>query len=85
MLLIGLKYSRGFGGSAPSQADGLNTPDLNLPDDPKLAHNITHFARALRKAGLPMGPGRVIDAIRAVEAAGFTASAIFTGRCTPVS
>ncbi len=46
--------------------------DLELPDDPKLAQNITHFARALRKAGLPIGPGRVIDAIRAVQAAGFT-------------
>ncbi|MFQ1702310.1 vWA domain-containing protein [Loktanella agnita] len=46
--------------------------DLELPDDPKLAQNITHFARALRKAGLPIGPGRVIDAIRAVRAAGFT-------------
>ncbi len=45
---------------------------LNLPDDPKLAQNITHFARALRKAGLPIGTGRVVDAIRAVEAAGFT-------------
>ncbi len=47
-------------------------PPLELPDDPKLAGNITHFARALRRAGLPIGPGRVIDAIRAVEAAGFT-------------
>ena len=47
-------------------------PDLALPDDPKLAENITHFARALRKAGLPIGPGRTLDAIRAVEAAGFT-------------
>lgn len=45
---------------------------LDLPDDPKLAQNIIHFARALRKAGLPIGPGRVIDAIRAVEAAGFS-------------
>ncbi len=45
---------------------------LDIPDKPKLAQNITHFARALRKAGLPIGPGRVIDAIRAVEAAGFT-------------
>ncbi len=45
---------------------------LELPDDPKLTHNITYFARALRKAGLPIGPGRVIDAVRAVEAAGFT-------------
>ncbi|KAA0920816.1 vWA domain-containing protein [Aquicoccus porphyridii] len=47
-------------------------PPLDLPEQPRLAHNITHFARALRKAGLPIGPGRVIDAIRAVEAAGFT-------------
>lgn len=45
---------------------------IDIPDDPKLVHNITHFARALRKAGLPIGSGRVIDAIRAVEAAGFT-------------
>jgi len=45
---------------------------LELPDHPKLAGNIIHFARALRRAGLPIGPGRVIDAIRAVEAAGFT-------------
>ncbi len=45
---------------------------LDLPDNPRLAGNITHFARALRKAGLPIGPGRIIDAIRAVEAAGFT-------------
>lgn len=45
---------------------------LTLPEDGKLAQNITHFARALRKAGLPVGPGRVLDAIRAVEAAGFS-------------
>ncbi|MEO3417316.1 VWA domain-containing protein [Roseovarius sp. CAU 1744] len=44
----------------------------DLPENPKLTHNITHFARALRRAGLPIGPGRVIDAVRAVEAAGFT-------------
>ena len=47
---------------------------LDLPGvaDGKLAANITHFARALRKAGLPVGTGRVIDAVRAVEAVGFT-------------
>ena len=32
--------------------------------------NILHFARTLRRAGLPVGPGRVIEAIRAVEVAG---------------
>ena len=48
-----------------------------LPDEGKLAANITHFARALRKAGLRIGPGRVIEAIRAVEAAGFTSRTDF--------
>ena len=36
----------------------------------KLADNIMHFARVLRAAGLPIGPDRVIDALRALEAAG---------------
>ncbi|MEZ5913221.1 MAG: VWA domain-containing protein [Paracoccaceae bacterium] len=45
---------------------------LDIPDDGKLVANIAYFARALRKAGLKIGPGRVIEAIRAVEAAGFT-------------
>ncbi|WP_298290462.1 VWA domain-containing protein [uncultured Litoreibacter sp.] len=45
---------------------------LDIPEDGKLASNITWFARALRSAGLPVGSGRIIDAIRAVEAAGFT-------------
>lgn len=36
----------------------------------KLAENILYFARALRDAGLPVGPRSVIDAIAAVEAAG---------------
>ena len=59
---------------------------LDLPDNPRLTHNIAHFARALRKAGLPAGPGRVIDAIRAVEAAGFTSKAdFFYTRSGPVS
>ena len=47
-------------------------PALDLPDDPKLAQNITHFARALRRAGLPIGTGRILDAITAVQAAGFS-------------
>jgi hypothetical protein len=39
--------------------------------DGKLADNIVHFARALRRAGLPVGPAAVIEAIKAVEIAGF--------------
>ncbi|SMX34542.1 vWA domain-containing protein [Actibacterium lipolyticum] len=50
----------------------VELPALDIPEDGKLTHNIVHFARALRKAGLPVGPGRVVDAIRAVEVAGFT-------------
>ncbi|SEW17134.1 hypothetical protein SAMN04488515_1387 [Cognatiyoonia koreensis] len=50
----------------------MQFPALALPDDPKLANNIAHFARALRRAGLPIGPGRLKHAIRAVAAAGFT-------------
>ncbi|MGE4328105.1 MAG: VWA domain-containing protein [Pseudodonghicola sp.] len=45
---------------------------LDLPETPQLIQNITWFARALRKAGLPIGPGRVAEAIRAVVATGFT-------------
>ena len=36
----------------------------------KLATNIVHFARTLRTAGLRVGPGQVLKAIEAVEAAG---------------
>jgi uncharacterized protein len=50
---------------------------LTLPDNGRLSDNIVHFARALRAAGLPVGPGRVVDAIRAVQAAGFTARTDF--------
>jgi len=46
--------------------------DLPIPKDGSFVANITHFARALRKAGLPVGTGRVMDAVRAVEVAGFT-------------
>ena len=36
----------------------------------RLAQNILYFARALRTAGLPVGPGAIIDAVQAIEAAG---------------
>src|SRR5579863_1895696 len=36
-----------------------------------LAENILHFARTLREAGLPVGPGAMLDALAAVEATGF--------------
>ncbi|MFZ2466938.1 MAG: VWA domain-containing protein, partial [Parvibaculum sedimenti] len=37
----------------------------------RIAENIVHFARVLRRAGLKAGPQQVLDAIAAVEAAGF--------------
>src|SRR6266568_4334593 len=36
----------------------------------RLAENIVYFARALRAAGLPVGPGAVMDALTAVRVAG---------------
>src|SRR6185436_14181276 len=36
----------------------------------RLAQNIVYFARALRSAGIPVGPGAVLDALSAVHAAG---------------
>ena len=47
-----------------------------LPDLPEdsgrsaFAANIVHFVRLLRAAGLRLGPGKAIDAVRAVEMAG---------------
>ncbi len=35
-----------------------------------LAENIAFFARALRAAGIPVGPRTVLDAVEAVEAGG---------------
>jgi uncharacterized protein with von Willebrand factor type A (vWA) domain len=54
----------------------------------RFAANIMHFARVLRAAGLPVGPGKVLDAIRAVEAVGigsrtdfyWTLHAVFVNR-----
>lgn len=37
----------------------------------RLAENIVHFARALRGAGLSVGPGAVVDAVSAVDRVGF--------------
>ncbi|MBO0752052.1 MAG: VWA domain-containing protein, partial [Bradyrhizobiaceae bacterium] len=50
-------------GSSPADANGDSSAG-------RLAENILYFARALRAAGLPVGPGAVLDALSAVEAAG---------------
>jgi uncharacterized protein len=48
----------------------MNSPKADAPAGGKLAENILYFARALRQAGLPVGPGAALDALAAVEAAG---------------
>jgi uncharacterized protein with von Willebrand factor type A (vWA) domain len=56
----------------------------SLPDDTAIAasggripDNIMHFARTLRAAGLPVGPGTVLEAIRAVSALGMSSRTDF--------
>lgn len=44
-------------------------PDADAREG-KLAENIVLFGRLLRRAGLPVGPASVVDAVAAVEAAG---------------
>src|SRR5215470_6826135 len=43
----------------------------------RLVANLMHFARTLRAAGMPVGPGKVLDAVAAVEAVGITNRADF--------
>jgi uncharacterized protein with von Willebrand factor type A (vWA) domain len=59
-----------------------------VQQDGRLAQNIVYFARALRAAGIPVGPGSVLDALEAVKAAGvgtredfyWTLHAVFVNR-----
>ena len=49
---------------------GRTADELERLEGSKLAENIMHFARVLRRAGLPVGPGQVLDAVAAVVASG---------------
>ena len=59
----------------------------------RLATNIVHFARTLRTAGLRVGPGQILRAIEAVEAAGlkkrddfyWTLHSVFVKKREPMS
>src|SRR5208282_4840281 len=53
----------GFAGSSSPASGGGKA-------DGRLAENILYFARALRAAGIPVGPGAVLDALAAVKVAG---------------
>ena len=56
-------------GTGPRHAFGTGPgPEPGSPG--RLAANLMHFARTLRAAGLPVGSGTVLDALRAVEAVG---------------
>ncbi|MBM3570301.1 MAG: VWA domain-containing protein [Alphaproteobacteria bacterium] len=48
----------------------MRPPELPAESGHKLADNVMQFVRTLRAAGLPIGPGRALEAIRAVEATG---------------
>ena len=46
----------------------VNAANSNRPLSGHLAANIMHFARVLREAGIPVGPGAVLDALDAAQA-----------------
>jgi uncharacterized protein with von Willebrand factor type A (vWA) domain len=48
------------------------THDNDSPENGFFAENVAHFARALRRAGVPVGPDRVLDALRALQATGIS-------------
>lgn len=50
---------------------GIDDPVIRDLPPGRFAMNVMHFARALRAAGLPVGPGRVLEALRALDAVGF--------------
>src|SRR5262245_65001776 len=52
------------------QFSNESTPPAQPGADGRLSDNIVYFARALRAAGIPVGPGAVMDALEAVKAAG---------------
>lgn len=50
----------------------VDIADLPIPENGKLVDNITYFARALRASGIRVGTAQIMDAIRAIEAVGFS-------------
>lgn len=50
--------------------DGLTGTLLDTLEGSRLLPNIMHFGRVLRAAGLPIGPGKVLDAVNAVQTVG---------------
>jgi uncharacterized protein with von Willebrand factor type A (vWA) domain len=50
--------------------EGLAQPPSVPEEGGRLFQNIMYFARTLRAAGMPIGPGKVLDALQAVRAVG---------------
>ncbi|WP_421709530.1 vWA domain-containing protein [Algihabitans sp.] len=55
---------------AESKAEQFDLGELEKLPGGRLAENILYFARTLRAAGLPVGPGKTLAALEAVEAIG---------------
>ena len=53
--------------------------ESKLPDSGRLAENIVYFARALRKAGIPVGPGSVAGGTGPICVQHYAASTIYSG------
>jgi uncharacterized protein with von Willebrand factor type A (vWA) domain len=49
---------------------GMTVERFVMTETGRLAENIVYFARALRAAGIPVGPGAVLDALEALRVAG---------------
>ena len=62
-------------GKPPEELPAL--PEPSEGGAGRLVDNILFFARVLRAAGLPVGPGKVLDAIEAVETIGITDRTLF--------
>ena len=58
--------------SDPNIADQLNTGSGE-----KLSDNVLYFARVLRSAGIPIGSGRILEAIKAINKIGLADKSIF--------
>jgi uncharacterized protein with von Willebrand factor type A (vWA) domain len=50
------------------------TETESSPVEGKLAENVIYFARVLRRAGLPIGPAKVVDALKALQTVGIERS-----------
>ncbi|MBU99913.1 MAG: VWA domain-containing protein [Rhodospirillaceae bacterium] len=50
---------------------------LNTGSGEKLSDNVLYFARVLRSAGIPIGSGRILDAIKAIDKIGLADKSIF--------